>query len=180
MIYCLPIAKSNWPEGRIGPEKLQDSYRIIKTAVGLVKNNTVDKLLIFSAFKTNRVRKIELDCMIDTCKTEKLPEDKMIVQPIGYDTISVIQYAIDMCKKDTADLLIVSSQFHHLRIRWITSRIDKKGVTVKHKMIWGITRPQETLTDILLIFLYPVIDLFGYSFWFTNHIKIRRDKGYLL
>ena len=180
MIYCLPIAKSNWPEGRVGPEKLQDSYRIIKVAVNFVKNETVDKLLIFSAFKTKHVKKIELDCMIDTCKFEKLPEGKMIVRSVGYDTISVIQYAIDVCKDDSADLLIVSSQFHYPRIRWITSRMDTKGVLVTHKMVWGITRPQETLTDILLIFIYPVIDLFGFSLWFTNHMKIRRDKGCLL
>ncbi len=180
MIYCLPIAKSNWPEGRIGPSKLQDSYRIIKVAVNLVKNNTVDKLLIFSAFKTKNVKKIELECMIDTCRDEKLPEDKMIVRSVGYDTISVIKYAIDTCCEQKADLLIVSSQFHYPRICWIASRLDTKGVIVKHKMVFGISRPQETVTDILLIFLYPVLDLFRLSVWFTNHMKVRRDKGYLL
>ncbi len=180
MIYALPIAKSNWPEGRVGPTKMQDSYIILKVAADLARKNIVDKLLIFSAFKTKNVKKIELDCMIEACKEEKVPEEKMIVRSVGYDTVSVIKFSIDFCKEQEADLLIVSSQFHYPRIRWIAWRLNKKGVVMRYKIVFGIPRPQEMITDVALIFLYPIIDLLGYAEWFTKHMHVRRDKGYLV
>lgn len=180
MKYALPIAKSNWPEGRVGPAKLQDSYRIQKKAVDLALAGKVDTVLVFSDFKPKNVKKIELNCMIDTCKAEGLPDDKMIIKSVGYDTLSVLKYAIDFSLENNADLVIISSQFHYPRVRWMAWRLNKGHVNLQHKVAFGIPRPMEGITDFILIFIYPIIDLIGLSSWFTKTVQKRRNKGALL
>ena len=179
MIY-LPLSKSSWVEGRIGPEKYQDYFLIVKKSINLLENKP-DQILLLSDFKSKQAKNSELENMINICKSFNVNESNIIVKKYGYDTLSQIGFTLDLCNKSKNDLLIVSSLSHYPRVRWITYRINKKyNVCVEHKMVLGIPRVNDLVFDIILMFTYPVIDMFGYSERFTNHMKIRRDKGYLL
>jgi len=179
MIY-LPLSKSSWIEGRIGPEKYQDYFLIVKKSINLLKNKS-DQILLLSDFKSKQAKNSELENMINICKSFNVNESNIIVKKYGYDTLSQIEFSLDLCKETKNDILIISSLLHYPRVRWITYRINKKyNVCVEHKIALGIPRVNDLVFDIILMFTYPVIDMFGYSKRFTDHMKIRRDKGYLL
>lgn len=180
MIYCLPLSKSSWIEGRIGQEKYQDYYRIVKIAIDFLNDNKVDKIILLTDFKSNKAIKSELQNIIDICNKYRFDKEKLYVKEYGYDTLSQVKYTLDLCIKDKQDLLIVSSFTHYPRVRWIAWRMNKNKINIKHKIGWGIPRLSDVVFDIVLIFIYPIVDLLGYSDSFTKHMKIRRDKGYLM
>lgn len=180
-MLCLPLSKSSWIEGRIGPEKYQDCYRIVKISINLLNKNKVDKILLLSDFKSKYSNKSELEYITEICEKHNVNNDKLVIEKYGYDTLSQIKFTLNMCYENKKDLLIVSSLLHYPRVRWVEYRLNKKyQINTKHKVALGIPRFRDTVFDIILIFTYPVIDLFGYSENFTKHMKVRRDKGYLV
>jgi vancomycin permeability regulator SanA len=180
-MICLPLSKSSWLEGRIGPEVYQDCYRIVKISIDLLNKNKIDKILLLSDFKSKQSTKSELEYITEICQKHNVNHNNLHIEKYGYDTLSQIKFTLSLCKENKNDLLIVSSLLHYPRVRWIAYRVNKKyKVNTKHKVALGIPRVRDAICDILLIFIYPIIDLLGYSLWFTKHMKIRRDKGYLL
>ncbi|MBC7981446.1 YdcF family protein [Candidatus Parcubacteria bacterium] len=180
MRYCLPLSKSSWLEGRVGPPKYQDCFRLVKNSIDLLNAGKVDTILLLSEFKSKQSTKSELEYIAGVCEKFNVDKDKLHIEEYGYDTLSQIKFTLDLCSKNKDDLLILSSATHYPRVRWIAYRENKKlKVNVAHKIAWGIPRPRDAVFDIVLIFAYPVVDLLGYSERFTNHMKIRRDKGYL-
>ncbi|MBC7981516.1 YdcF family protein [Candidatus Parcubacteria bacterium] len=181
MKHCLPLSKSSWLEGRIGPEKYQDCFRLVKNSIDLLNEKKVDKIVLLSDFKSKQSNKSELEYIVEICKRFNVADDKLYIEKYGYDTLSQIKFSLGFCSKNGDDLLILSSATHYPRVWWITYRLNKKyNVNVAHKIAWGIPRPRDAVFDIVLMFAYPVLDLFGLSEWFTNHMKVRRDKGYLV
>jgi vancomycin permeability regulator SanA len=181
MIYCLPLSKSSWIEGRIGPEKYQDCFRLIKISIDLLNKNKIEKILLLTDFKSKQSEKSELEYITEICKRFNVADNNLHIEKYGYDTLSQVNFALDLSNKNNSQLLIISSALHYPRVMWIAHRLNKKyKVKVIHKVAWGIPRPRDILFDIALIFLYPILDMLGFSEWFTKHIKIRRDKGYLL
>ena len=181
MKYCLPLSKSSWLEGRIGPEKYQDCFRLVKFSIDLLIENKVDKILLLSDFKSKQSNKSELEYMEDVCKKFNVDNNKVEIEKYGYDTLSQLKFTLNLSSKNNDELLILSSPLHYPRVRWITYRLNKKyKVKVSNKIAWGIPRLRDAIFDLPLIFAYPIIDLLGLSVWFTNHMKVRRDKGYLV
>lgn len=181
MIYCLPLSKSSWLEGRIGPEKYQDCFRLIKISIDLLNKNKVNKILLLSEFKSKQSKKSELEYIVELCKRFNVSDESLHIEKYGYDTLSQLRFTLDLCSKNNDELLILSSPLHYPRVRWTTYRLNKKyKVKVSHKIAWGIPRPGDIVFDICLMFIYPVVDILGFSKWFTEHVKIRRDKGYLV
>jgi len=179
-MLCLPLSKSSWPEGRFGSEKYQDYYRIVKISIDLLNENKIDKILLLSDFKGRKANKSELENMIDVCKKYKVDESKLQIKKYCYDTLSQIKFTLDLCNKEKQDLLIISSVTHYPRVRWIAYRVNKKyNINIKHKIGWGIPRIHDFVYDIPLIFMYPILDLLGYSDRFSQVVKVRRDDGYL-
>lgn len=181
MRYYLPLSKSSWLEGRIGPEVYQDCHRIVKISIDLLNKNKVGKILLLSDFKSKQSSMSELEYITDICKKNNVDSGKLHIEKYGYDTLSQLNFTLDLCNKNKMDVLIISSLLHYPRVRWIVYRINKKyRVNVEHKVALGIPRIRDAFCDMILVFIYPIIDLCRYSEKFTNHMKIRRDKGYLL
>jgi hypothetical protein len=179
-MYCLPLSKSSWIEGRFGPEEYQDYYRILKISIDFLNKNKINKIILLSDFKSKQAQKSELENMIDICNKYNFNKEKLYINNFGYDTLSQIKFTIDLCIKENQGLLIISSFTHYPRVRWIAWRINKGRIKIKHNIGLGIPRFRDVLSDTILVFIYPIFDLLGYSERFTKHIKIRRDKGYLL
>ncbi len=180
-MYCLPLSKSSWLEGRIGPEKYQDCFRLVKVAIDLLNTKQINKIILLSDFKYKQSTKSELEYITDICKKYNVNNDNLYIENYGYDTLSQLKFSFDLCYKNKSDLMIISALTHFPRVKWITYRLNKKyKLNIKHKIALGIPRPRDFISDIALIFIYPIIDLLGYSDSFTKHMKIRRDKGYLV
>lgn len=180
MFYCLPLSKSSWIEGRIGPEKYQDYYRIVKISIDFLNSNNVNKIILLSDFKSKQAKKSEMENMIDICNKYNINREKLYIKEYGYDTLSQIKFTIDLCVEASQNILIISSLTHYPRVRWIAWRVNKNRIKIKHKVGLGIPRIRDVIFDIGLIFIYPLLDLLGFSNHFTKHIKVRRDKGYLV
>lgn len=179
MIY-LPLSKSSWPEGRIGKEESQDYFKIVKLAIDLSNENKDDKILLLSNFKSKHSSISELDCMINICKKYNVNDDKLIIEENGYDTLSQLKFTFDLCKQKNEDLIIISSLTHYPRASWICRRLNKKyKINYKNKIGFGIPRFHDVLFDIPLMFLYPIIDLLGFSQNFSLTVKRRRSNGNL-
>lgn len=179
-MICLPLSKSSWPEGRIGKEEFQDYFRIVKKTIDLLRENKVDKILLLSNFKAKKASKSELENMIDICDKHNVEREKLHIEEYGYDTLSQLKFTLNICNINNQDLVIISSLTHYPRVKWITNRLNKKyKIKVQHKIILGIPRIHDALYDIPLMFIYPIIDLLGYSDEFSENIKRRRDSGHL-
>jgi len=179
-MLCLPLSKSSWPEGRLGPEKYQDYFKIVKKSIDLLNQNKVNKILLLSDFKTKYANKSELENMIDICNTYNVNINKLQIEKYGYDTLSQIKFTLNLCDKEKHDLIIISSLTHYPRVKWISYRINKKyKINVEHRVVLGIPRLHDVLYDIPLMLIYPIIDLLGFSDEFSNLIKKRRYNGYL-
>ena len=179
-MICLPLSKSSWLEGRIGPEKYQDCYRLVKKSIDLLNTKRVDKILLLSEFKSKQSNKSELEYLIDVCKKHNVNNDNLYIEKYGYDTFSQLKFAFDLCKKEKEDLLILSSLSHYPRVVWTSHRMNRKyNIKIKNKIVFGIPRLQDVVFDIVLLFIYPIIDICGYADKFTEYTKTRRDKGYI-
>ncbi len=179
MIY-LPLSKSSWPEGRIGKEKYQDYFKIVKSSIDELNKKGLGKILLLSDFKSKKASISELDCMINICKKQNINNDNLIIEEYGYDTLSQLKFAFNLCKQRNESLLIVSSITHYPRVFWISWRLNKKyKIDVKNKIGLGIPRLHDVLFDIPLMFIYPIIDILGFSENFSLTIKRRRNSGIL-
>jgi hypothetical protein len=180
-LLCLPLSKSVWPEGRIGPWQLQDGYRIIEEAVKLANNENSDGTLLLTATKPKDSPKSELDYMLEVTAVEDLKLGHLYVVSRCFDTPSQIDYAIKLANlSGYGKLLILCSPLHYLRVKWIISRIPiDTDLEISCKMVFGIPRPKEVITDLILTFMYPIIDTLGCDTWFRSYTEKRRSRGSL-
>lgn len=178
---CLPLSKSLWPDGRFGPWRLQDGYRIVKEAVILANNRETDGTLLLTATEPKDSPKSELDYMLEVTASEDLRSGHLYVVSQCFDTPSQISYAIRLAKlSDYGKLLILCSPLHYLRVRWIVSRMPTDlDLEITCNMVFGIPRPKEVITDLILIFIYPIIDTLGCDTWFRSYTEKRRSRGLL-
>ena len=96
--------------------------------------------------------------------------------PYGYETIGQVEYVGELAKQENANIIFISSLSHFPRVWWICKRA---GIIAQHKIAFGIPRPTEIISDTALIFLYPIIDLFGMKKWFQRKLIQRRKEGKL-
>jgi hypothetical protein len=163
------ISKSPHPIGRIGPTKYQDWYRQCIDVVKLNKKIPNSNIVLTSNLQINNARREEdyYSEIINGLSTNLITLNK------GVETTEQLlvfkEYSLN--KK-----LILSVTFtHFFRVWWIAKRI--KLNVIKYKISLGIPRPKELITDIILTFLYPIIDLMGYSKWFIENVIKRRNSG---
>jgi hypothetical protein len=180
-LLCLPLSKSVWPEGRIGPWQLQDGYRIVKKAVELANDKKSDGTLLLTATKPKDSIKSELDYMFEVTAIEDLKSGHLYVTSKCFDTPSQIDYAIKLADlSGYGKLLILCSPLHYLRVKWIVARIPiDSDLKISCKVVFGIPRPKEVVTDIILTFIYPIIDTLGLDTWFRSWTEKRRLDGLL-
>lgn len=179
MIY-LPLSKSSWMNGRIGPERYQDCFVIIKKSIDLLNENKINKILLLSDFHAKKAEISEMNYMLKICKQYNVLNENIIIEDYGYDTLSQIKFTLNLCKQNDESLIIISSVLHYPRVVWICWRLNKKhNIKIKNKIGFGIPRLDDMFFDILLMFLYPVIDLCGFSENFSLTIKRRRNSGIL-
>ena len=179
-MICLPLSKSSWPEGRFGAEKYQDYFTIVKKSIDLLKEKKIDKILLLSNFKSKQGKKSELENMVNICILNHINENELIIEKNGYDTLSQLKFTFNLCKDRNQELIIISSLTHFPRVVWICWRLNKKyNIKYKNIISLGIPRIHDVIYDLVLMFIYPILDLWGFSENFSRTIKRRRNSGIL-
>jgi hypothetical protein len=156
----------------VGPREWQDWYRgLVKSAKLLERYG--GKILVLSNVQVHGERH-EADLYEEALKEILGPlfENNVIVIKEAQETIEQLEKAKRYSEESDMDLVVVSTFLHYLRVRWLSM-----GDHLKHHFAFGIPRPKEALTDIILTFLFPVIDGMGWREKFLDKVVKRRESG---
>lgn len=168
----LPLTKSSWRSGRIGPVEMQDWYIALKKAKELlVVCSCNSKILVLSDFQAAGCEH-EVDCSLWALHQLGVSDEDILVVREARETIEQLAIAQHIARERGAKLVIISTGLHYPRVRWLA-----RGVGGEHYFVVGIPRPRELLTDFVLMFLFPVLDCVGARDWFLSKVKKRRLSG---
>lgn len=170
----MPLPKTAWKKGRIGPENLQDWFVAIKMAKDMLEIYKPSKVIVVSGLQVSG-QNPEADNMVQALKELGVSNENIVIIKNGVETIGQINLARKYARSNGYKLVIISSWIHYPRVRWIT----KKMMGVKNLFAFGIPRPKEVLTDSILTFLFPIIDLLGLRKAFLDATTKRRLSGKL-
>ncbi len=183
----VPLAKSAWPEGRLGYLEDQDWYCALRYAIRLYTtakydNNLVVRLLTASGFQhaDSSLPEIEQYRIVLEKYAFTEGEDYILLRE-GIDTFTQLDAIFKYAKENhVKEIHLVSTRLHYLRIRWICWRDGRKNV-MHHtpKGFGGIPRLSEIKNDIILTILMPIIDILGKRAKFQAYVASRRAKGKL-
>jgi len=177
--YIVPVTKSPHQTGRIGPRRFQDWYRgAVKAREYLGKYHPA-RILVLSDVHVNG-EKHEADLYHKALTDAGVEEHGIEVIKEEQETIGQIDRLYKIAEEENAKLVIISTFLHYLRVAWLVwrKRTYRSGlVEVTHRAAFGIPRPREVITDVILWFVFPVIDLLGGRLWFQRKVSGRRVSG---
>ena len=177
----IPLTKSPHPQGRIGIRRRQDWYRALVKAVKLSVKLDAGILLLTNNKVANAEPEThyysealeEFEC--ERCTYwEELAGKRYIVVRECQETISQVERSIEIAKEHCLGPVFVSTFMHYLRVRWLA-----RAWKADHYSAFGIPRPREALSDLILIFLFPIVDGLGWRRHFQERIQARREQGKL-
>ncbi len=174
----LILAKAPIPtHGRVGRPVEQDWYRTIELAVGLLRVDPRATILLVTAFSTPDEGK-ELTYYKNVLQSIfGVSTDRIIGIEQGTETISQLAAASAYGSEHKRNLTIICTPIHSLRVKYLCWKDDIKANILVAQHGWP--RPREAVTDAILTFAFPLIDLFGQRQWFLNKVGARRASGQL-
>ncbi len=171
----LPLTKSAWPRGRIGPEWVQDWYRALVKAVSLQQRYRPSIILVASAFHP-RSEIPEVDTYSRALRQFGLtPEQDFYVVRQGHETTGQIKFASEEADRRGQKLVIITTWLHYPRVLCLLR--GRKDVILYGA--FGVPRPYEAVTDVALWFLFPIICAIGFRDRFLALVARRRMAGKL-
>lgn len=171
----LPLPKSPHSSGRMGPEIWQDWFRGAARANSFAIRIPGSEVLILSNMTYDGIS--EVAKYIWAFNQIDLKTPLRVIRECT-ETVGQIEYLFNYARKEGKDIIIVSTFLHYLRVQWLIWRNPlSRKVRYKHYAAWGIPRPREALTDIVLIFLFPILDLLGFRERFLELVHQRRASG---
>ena len=163
-----------WLFGRIGPEAWQDWYVCCRRAVNNQKKSDGEILVVCDVWQPGW---IEPEAAVQERAVKQLDGHYVLIKE-GHDTLSQMLVAIAWARENNCDLQVIASPSHYLRVavhlqiwRW---RGETKGVEIDQIVGWGLPRPLEALTDLLLNLITPTIDVIGQRSWWISRLRQQR------
>lgn len=169
--FIVPITKSPHKRGRLGPVQLQDWYQGVKKAVTLFRRTPNSTVLVISNVHIQE-EEHEADIYKKTLSKFNIHDENLLVVKDCYETIGQIDMIKKIAKEQSYKLIFISTFLHFPRVWWLA-----RGMNVKHCVAFGLPRPREAITDIILSFLFPIIDVLGGRVWFQEKVVGRREEG---
>ena len=167
----LPLTKGPHTTGRVGAIDKQDWFNGLVKAKELLAQFPNSKILVLSNVQVaGEVHEAELYYW--ALKQIGVYDRDILIVRKAQETIEQIAIAREVAKKEGARLVVISTWLHYPRVRWLMS-----GMGAEHHVAFGIPRPREAVTDIVLTFLFPLLDLFGKREWFMQKVNERRLSG---
>jgi len=171
----VPLTKSPHRKGRYGQRENQDWYRGIVLAKKILNNDpNSSKILVISNFFC--CGESEVENYMEVLVKIGVSEEKIEIIRDGYETVGQLEIAQRKAKEEHSELFVITSFLHSLRVRWICRHSDIK---IKHIIVFGIPRPMDILSDVIILFLYPIIEICGLKKWFLDMLLRRRNDGIL-
>ncbi len=114
----------------------------------------------------------ELDFYAKAFGERGIPNEALVLDPRGFETVVQCERAVEFAKKESARLVIFCTYFHFLRVLYLC-----RGNRAKYCVVWGT--PGKGLTRMHLVFtvLFPCIDLLGFRRPYLAWVERRRLKG---
>jgi hypothetical protein len=171
------LTKSPLPaRGRIGKKKHQDWYRAVEIGVNLIRQNPNARLLLVTGLSISG-EGTEMDCYVRTLHEFGIEAGDMVRIQEGTETVSQLGHAQSYASENSKDLTIVCTLSHAPRVKYLCWRSGLKN-NLKVAVL-GWPRPREALTDLILAFVFPLVDLVGQREWFLGKVVARRSSGKL-
>lgn len=170
MTLIFPVPKSPHTAGRIGPTRCQDWYRAVVRSVALAEASSSPAFLIVTAFYAAHENREAI--IYGNAIRALVPNAHILVIPQGLETVEQIEVALAFAKQTRQSIYLVSTLLHFPRVWWLA-----RGNSARHRVVVGIPRPREAVTDIVLAFLFPLLDLAGLRQWFLYRARRRRQRG---
>lgn len=167
----LPLTKTPHERGRIGPRRWQDWYRAALLAAQLADRIKRSEVLILSNVRFNGERH-EVEHYVEALREAGCPERQIRVVRSQYETVGQIKRAFFIAEEENAELIVISTFLHFPRVWWLCW-----GEDVKHRFAFGIPRPLEMATDIMMWFVFPLLGLIHLERWFVKKVIERRRRG---
>ena len=168
----LPLTKSPHSRGRIGPRKLQDWYCSLKKARLVAMEFQPSTILILSNLQVAG-EKHEVDLYLTAARELGISDDIEAVRET-YETMGHLEYSYAKVEREGKKLIVVSTLLHFPRVWWLC-----RGHRVKHFVALGIPRPFGAVMDVILTFVFPVLDVLGKREWLKKRLDARRVAGKL-
>jgi len=149
-------------------EKFQNWYVLCKKAARLANENNLS-IFIPSGFAPLGEEETEAQVYIRTLKSLGVSREKIAVIGGVYETIGQVEVFLNEKK-----LTLIVDTLQYPRVRWMC-----RGKKFKYVIAWGLPNLQEVITDSILIFLFPVLDLLGLRNGFKDRLIKRRKTGKL-
>jgi hypothetical protein len=166
----VPLTKSPH-SGRIGPKEKQEWYQGLVLAQKLYEQG--DLILVISDVQ---VAGEEHEANIYKNALESLGVSWINTHIVRQcqETTGQIEEASNIAFRRDLELVFISTWTHYLRVRWICFW-DK--VRAKHVIAWGRPRPKEAVTDFILTFFFPILDICRQRRRFLKWVETRRKSG---
>lgn len=183
------MSKSAWPEGRNGEHEDQDWVLVVKKAIEIYRESVSAGIPAVMVAVTGFKNKSSAFSEIHYYREELMRrgfEDGEGVEFLsqGIDTTTQLLAAYRFAKAHNACMYVVSTQLHFVRVSWITWWDKVKGLhdlDIKHFVPdrVGIPRKEEIKNDLILMFLFIIIDILGLRSQFLAYVEKRRATGKL-
>jgi len=182
-IAVCPIPKSPWMKGsswikdRVGKVIYQDWYRALVKSVNLIRQYERERhevsALVVGEFENKDIGYEDSSFYKAQLKRLEINESKIIVLKRGVETIGQLDVIQGWAELKETMVVIVCSPFHWPRI-WFETR---KNGWIAREWAWGIPRPYEMVTDLVLSIIYPIAVWTGNKERLLSVFTKRRYKG---
>lgn len=164
--FIVLLPKTPWSQGRVGPEHLQDWYRSTRVAQDLARDLSAPVVVPSAHVDPWYARDIDhyqLHFM------HHAPMRLVRYLEEGVETIGQIEaFERLVSERNKTTVHVVSTWLHYPRVRWLC-----RGRGYVHYPVFGIPRPAEAVTDLMLMVVFPILDLLGYRQWFRDYSERR-------
>jgi hypothetical protein len=162
------LTKSPWPEGRIGKEENQDWFKQCIIASRL--KNEMNEIIVTSSTKVGELteRYYYFDAMLRLGIRIKI-FDK------GCETISQLEEIKKIAGE--SEFFLIVTWTHFFRVKYLLKQMEMPNASII--TAWGIPRPKELVTDVILTIASPIMYWFNLTEKFLNYTNARRASGKL-
>jgi hypothetical protein len=153
---------------------MQDWYQSLKLAKRLFdqESKLVSKVVVLIISNVHvAYEKHEADIYDHALIELGIPRQNLLVIKHAQETIEQVEVAKAFISNSDR-LLAISTFLHYPRVRYLC-----RGLNARHFAAFGIPRPKEMVTDIILDLLMPVIDWLGLREQFLTKVIKRRESG---
>ncbi len=166
------VPKSPWRSGRFGPQNWQDWHRQCVQAARVARPG--DELVVSSKNFFPKVMSCPEELYYASAVHALGASLSLLGR--GTETISHLQAVDERARELGAELLLVVTWTHALRVWYILRR---RRIHARMLVVFGLPRPLELITDSILTLAYPAFDLLGYGSWFEERVLARRGDNKL-